>query len=140
MLQQETGNAAVTSTEFVGFLYCSYYYMYNENKIELGGILYNSCTKADYFCSVVCHRPSLSVKGNVCIVCLVLAWTSYKHVKGRKIKKNAWLDSNKKNFKKFQSKLKLEKMDLKLTETRMEVTNCQIFPKVIHLMNEVECL
>ena len=44
LLQQETGNAAVTSTEFVGFLYCSYYYMYNENKIELEGILYNSCT------------------------------------------------------------------------------------------------
>lgn len=41
---------------------------------------------------------------------------------------NARLDGNKYNFKKFQSKLKLEKMDLKLTETRMEVTNCQIFP------------
>lgn len=84
--------------------------------------------KADYFCSVVCHKPSLSVKGNVCIVCLVRAWTSYKHVKGRKIKTNAWLDGNKYNFKKFQSKFKLEKMDLKLTETRMEVKNCQIFP------------
>lgn len=70
----------------------------------------------------------MSVKGNVCIVCLVRAWTSYKHVKGRKIKTNAWLDGNKYNFKKFQSKFKLEKMDLKLTETRMEVKKLSNFP------------
>lgn len=39
-----------------------------------------------HFCSVVCQRPSLSVNGNVCIVCLVRAWTSYKERKNSKMR------------------------------------------------------
>ena len=44
-------------------------------RIKTKTLLSNSSISI-YFCNVVCHSPSLSVNGNVCIVRLVLAWTS----------------------------------------------------------------